>query len=330
MHFSSADISLTLLLSAVVPVFLIMGLGAALRRFQWLTPQTDGAILVLAMNVTYPCFIIENIVGNKALEDSANVWLPMLCGAVFMIAGGALSWLAAPLFKVKPGAPRRTFALACSIQNYGYLPIPIMGAIFPGGDWMGVLFIYTLGIELVLWSLGVWLMNPHTKGAMRNALNPVTLSIVIGLGLNALLPWWRGWTAGGAAWIFDSIRNAVHLLGACAIPLGLLLVGATLCDLVTKPGWCAEPGAGLGGVVMRLIVLPLTMIGAILLLPVSRDFRHVIAVQAAMPAAVFPMIIARRYGGDEATAMRVIVLTTLVSLVTIPFAVKLLLQWTGG
>ena len=49
-----------------------------------------------------------------------------------------------------------------------------------------------------------------------------------------------------------------------------------------------------------------------------------------MPAAVFPMIIARRYGGDEATAMRVIVMTTLLSLLTIPFAVKLALQWVGG
>ena len=49
-----------------------------------------------------------------------------------------------------------------------------------------------------------------------------------------------------------------------------------------------------------------------------------------MPAAVFPMIIARRYGGDEATAMRVVVVTTLVSLLTIPFAVKLALQLAGG
>ena len=59
-------------------------------------------------------------------------------------------------------------------------------------------------------------------------------------------------------------------------------------------------------------------------------FRHVIAVQSAMPAAVFPMILARRYGGDEATAMRVIVITTLVSLLTIPFAVKLALRVLAG
>ena len=320
------DITLPLLLSAVLPVFLIMGAGAALRRVRLLTPEGDGVLLALAVNVTYPCFIIENIVGNAALRDPANIWLPMLCGALFMIGGGALTWLVAPLFGLKHPPVRRTFALACSIQNYGYLPIPIMRVIFPHGDWMGVLFIYSLGVELVLWTLGVWLMNPHAKGALRNVLNPVVLSIVVGLGLN-LLPW-SEWSGGHAAWAIQSVQRAVHLIGECAVPLGLLLVGATLYDLLTKPGWHTDLRAAGGGIVMRLAVLPLTMLGALALLPAaSTEFRHVIAIQAAMPAAVFPMIIARRYGGDEATAMRVIVVTTLVSLFTIPFAVKLALAW---
>jgi predicted permease len=321
------DITLSLLLTAVLPVFLLMGAGAALRRLLLLTQEGDGALLTLAVTVTYPCFIIENIVGNDSLRDPANVWLPMFCGALFMIAGGALTWLAAPLFGLREGKVRRTFALACSIQNYGYLPIPIMSVIFPGGDWMGVLFIYSLGVELVLWSLGVWFMNPGAHGALRNVLNPVVLSIVVGLGLN-LLPW-HEWSGGGA-WIFTSVQSAVHMLGQCAVPIGLLLVGATLFDLVSRPGWHSDTGAAVGGVIMRLVVLPLTMLGALALIPAGPELRHVIAVQAAMPAAVFPMIIARRYGGDEATAMRVIVITTLVSLLTIPFGVKLALQWTGG
>jgi predicted permease len=325
------DITLTLLLKAAVPVFLLMGIGALLRRLRILTREGDPAILALAVNVTYPCLIIGNIVGNESLRDPANVWLPLLLGAGLMLAGGALSWLVAPMFKLKDGAVRRTFALTCSIQNYGYLPIPILRALFPDNHWMGILFIYTLGIELVLWTVGVWLMNPRTHGAAKNIFNPVVLSIVLGLTLN-LLPW-PAWAADGqpASWLLVSIKQATQMLGECAIPLGLIVVGATLLDLVSQPGWHADAGAAIGGVAMRLVVLPALMLGALLLLPAaSADFRHVIAVQAAMPAAVFPMIIARRYGGHEATAMRVIVMTTLVSLFTIPFAVKLALQWVGG
>lgn len=324
------DISLTLLLSAVLPVFLLMGTGAMLRRWRILAPEGDSSFIALAVNVTYPCFILENIVGNASLRDPANVWLPMACGAGFMIIAGALSWLCAPVFGLRAGAVRRTFALACSIQNYGYLPIPIMRVVFPHGDWNGVLFVYSLGVELVLWTAGVWLMDPHAKGAARKAFNPVVLSIVVGLGMN-LLPW-ADWMRPGnpAAWLLTSIQGAVHMLGQMAVPLGLLVVGATLGDLLALPGWHTDWRAGIGGIVMRLVLLPAVMIGLLALLPATMEFRHVIAIQAAMPAAVFPMIIARRYGGDEATAMRVVVVTTLVSLVTIPFAVKLALQWTGG
>src|SRR5688572_18443883 len=130
------DITLPLLLTAVLPVFLLIGAGALLRRLRILTPESDRVVIALAVNVTYPCFIIENIVGNESLRVASNVWLPMLCAALFMIAGGALSWLVAPLFGLKQGTARRTFALACSIQNYGYLPIPIMREIFPDGKWM--------------------------------------------------------------------------------------------------------------------------------------------------------------------------------------------------
>lgn len=321
-------ISLTLLLSAVLPVFLVMGTGALLRRLGILKPEGDGSLIALAVNVTYPCFILENIVGNSSLRDAANVWLPMMCGAGFMIIAGALSWLSGPLFGLRAGPVRRTFALACSIQNYGYLPIPIMRVLFPHGDWMGVLFVYSLGIELVLWTAGVWLMDPHAKGAAKKAINPVVLSIVIGLGLN-LLPW-TDWLHSPAAWLLTSVQGGVHLLGQMAVPLGLLVVGATLGDLLALPGWHTDWRTALGGIVMRLVVLPLTMLGMLWLLPATMEFRHVIAIQAAMPAAVFPMIIARRYGGDEATAMRVVVVTTLVSLLTIPFAVKLALQLAGG
>lgn len=324
------DITLPLLLTAVLPVFLIMGAGALLRRLRLLTAQGDSTLLALAVNVTYPCFIIENIVGNESLRNPANVWPPVLCGAGFVIIGAALTWLAAPLFRIRSGPVRRTFALSCAVQNYGYLPIPILREIFPGDTWMGVLFIYSLGIELVLWTLGVWLMNPHTKGAARNVLNPVVLSIFLGIGLNFLPV--HAWCEPGqpARWALLSIQRATHLLGECAVPLGLLVSGATLYDLISKPGWHSDAGAAVGGLVMRMILLPLTMLGTLALLPAAgADFRHVIAVQAAMPAAVFPMIIARRYGGDEATAMRVIVVTTMVGLVTIPFAVKFALSLAG-
>jgi malate permease and related proteins len=55
----------------------------------------------------------------------------------------------------------------------------------------------------------------------------------------------------------------------------------------------------------------------------------VLVLQSAMPAAVFPIIMARHYGGDPATALRVVIGTTAASFVTIPLVLKLGFQFVG-
>jgi hypothetical protein len=55
----------------------------------------------------------------------------------------------------------------------------------------------------------------------------------------------------------------------------------------------------------------------------------VIVLEAAMPAAVFPIVMARHYAGDPATAMRVVIGTSVVGLVTIPLWIRLGLNFVG-
>ena len=56
--------------------------------------------------------------------------------------------------------------------------------------------------------------------------------------------------------------------------------------------------------------------------PFSIELKRVILLQAAMPSAVFPIIMARHYGGDTSTALRVVIATSVVSLVTIPLWIR--------
>ena len=51
--------------------------------------------------------------------------------------------------------------------------------------------------------------------------------------------------------------------------------------------------------------------------------------QAAMPAAVFPIILARHYQGDPPTALRVVIGTSVVGLVTIPLWIRFGMHFVG-
>ena len=286
-----------------------------------MTPDGDSTLLTLTVSVTYPCYILRSLVDNPALREPGNVLPSILCGTGFVLAGLLLGWFAGPVCGLRKGGGRRTFALACSVQNYGYLPIPIMEALFPVGAWKGVLFVYTLGIELTIWSVGVMALSGDWRRGLRQAVNPVTVAVVAGVALNALRldSFYPGW-----------VLNFLGMVGACAIPLGLLLSGGMLAHLLHQPGSLAEWRTPAGAMVLRLAVLPALMLAVAYWLPLTPTLRQVLAVQAAMPAAVFPIIMARRYGGHEPTAVRVLVFTTAMSFFTIPAAVALALRLLGS
>jgi predicted permease len=310
-------VSYATILGATLPVFLIIALGFVLRRIGRMPPAGDATLISLMVNVTYPAYILNAVVVSPALREPGNVLPPVFLGAAFVLVGMLVGWLAAPLCGLQRGNGRRTFALATSVQNYGYLPIPLMEAIMPDSSWKGVVFVYTLGLELAIWSAGVMLLSGQWRQGLKQVVNPVVGAIVLGVGLNFLRL-----DAHYPAWLF----RFLEMLGACAFPLGILLSGATLFDLLRQPGALADWKTPAGAVVLRLGLLPVMMLAVVHWVPMTTTLREVIAVQAAMPAAVFPIIMARRYGGHEPTAVRVLVFTTVVSFFTIPATIALALR----
>jgi hypothetical protein len=63
--------------------------------------------------------------------------------------------------------------------------------------------------------------------------------------------------------------------------------------------------------------------------PFSADLKHVIMVQAAMPAGFLPLVLVKHYGGNLLTAVRVVLATVLASILLTPLWLRLGLAWVG-
>ncbi len=306
-------------LAAVLPVFCLAAIGAGLRKVEWLTEEADASLMRVVVNVLTPALILDKVLGNTALRRPENLFLPPILGFVGVLLGVWIAWLVRR--HAAPGADviQRTFASATGIQNYGYVPLPLILELFPG-DTAGVLFVHNLGVDVALWTVCLIALGHGGAREWRKLLNPPLLSIVAALGLNAL---------GANDWLPVFGRRTAHMLGECCFPLALILIGATMADSLR------ELRQGLG---VRLSVwtcaLRLALIPALLLLiahfvPASRELKQVLVVEAAMPAAVFPIMLARHYGGDPATAIRIVLATSMVGFITIPFWLRIGLQAVG-
>ena len=111
--------------------------------------------------------------------------------------------------------------------------------------------------------------------------------------------------------------------------MGVILIGATMADHLPQFG-AAGGGRVMGlSCLVRIGLLPVLFLALAKWLPCSVELKRVIVLEAAMPAAVFPIVMAKHYGGDAATAVRVVVATSLVGLLTIPLWIRFGMHFVG-
>lgn len=308
------------LLGWVAPVFIIIAAGFAIRRLGLLTAEADRSLLRVTINLLYPCLIFDSIVGNTVLNNVGTVLFAPSVGFATIVLGLALCKAASRALPLD-GRQARTFAFATGMYNYGYIPIPLVQQIF-GREETGVLFAYNLGVEIALWTAGIYVLTQASAraGVWKGLLNAPVLAIVLSLALNFCHV--RQWLPG-------FLPAPIAMIGQSSVPVALLLTGATLADLLLRNHPRAPGAAAVGGCVLRLVALPALFLLIARFLPCSVELKRIIVVQAAMPAAMLSLILSKHYGGDPDTAMQVVLSTTIVGLLTIPLWIELGLRFAG-
>jgi malate permease and related proteins len=118
----------------------------------------------------------------------------------------------------------------------------------------------------------------------------------------------------------------IDALAQCAIPLGLVLIGATVVPYFDRIGSLWDRRV-LGGALalrlaLRLALLPALFVAAALVLPLPETLKAIIIIQAAMPAGIFPLLLARYFGGQPLVAAQVIIGTTALGIFVIPLWIQ--------
>jgi len=303
-------------LTAVLPVFGIMGIGLWLRRRGWLTADADASLMRVTINLLLPALIFDSVLGNAALRRPENLLLPPVVGFGMVALGIAVARGLAGATGLQTKPEQRTFAFLAGLQNYSYLTIPLCLSLFDEGT-LGVLFVHNVGPELAMWTLGLAVLTGSgLAGGWKKILNAPLAALLLGLALN-----FAGIFFAPPAPVLAAgkiILTAVHWLGQSAIPLALLMIGAIVADhFGDARGGNAARVAALAALA-RLGVMPVLFLLLAKFLPCSIELKRVLILQGAMPSAVLPIVLAKHYGGDARVALQVVLGTSLLGLVTIP------------
>lgn len=311
-------LSASAIITAVLPAYLLIVLGVVLRKARILRPEHDEPLMHAVYQIMYPCFILDKILGSESLVQGSVVGWSLCIGFSELLLGMAVGMVAGRWIQLQKGAGLRTFAFSVGIQNFGFTAIPIVQALY-GAAAVSVLMVHNLGVELSIWTFGVMVMSNEKQIPWKKLINGPAVSVVVGLLLVAL---------GLDRYFVGPGREMMKWLGSGAFPLALLVTGAIMIDMVAVE----RPSLriALCGTLLRLGVIPLIILSAAKFLPLALELKQVLIVQAAMPAAMSPLLIAKLYGGRPGISAQIIVVTTAISLLTLPAVIAFGIRWVLG
>lgn len=294
---------------ASIPVFLMMGVGYLLCALKQFPKETFNAILNIDVKALIPCLIVDSILGNQALKNFGTLLSAPVFG-IFMLLLGLGAGLAtrrlAGLSKEEV-SQRRSYAVTVGLFNYGYIPFPLALALYDQ-ETVGVLFVFNVGIEICVWTIIAALLSGYSLlKEWKKIFNMPLLAIIFSLILN-----FAGVPLPGV------LRQTCYGLGQCAYPLGLVVCGGVIYYLCREESLLDHLRAPLVATVLRCGVLPILTLLAAMLFPFSVELKRVIILQAAMPTAVFAMVLSQMFHADSALAFRGVLLSTLLSIITTP------------
>ncbi|MGB0257566.1 MAG: AEC family transporter [Coraliomargarita sp.] len=299
-----------LIIAAILPIFITILCGYGARKIGWLDIDADRSLMRIVVNILYPCLIFTFVLGNDALREPGNLILPPLVGLCTIVGGFGLAMVVARKLQVGNQKECRTFAFTSGIYNYGYFAIPIITLLFDR-ETTGVLLVFNVGVEIAMWTLGVgFILSPSDpKTIWRRIFSGPVIAILIAVPLNFI---------GAQERMPHFLYDAIQLLGQCAIPMALLLIGATFADIAHKETIFTRIKIPITASALRLAIIPALMLLFAWTLPFSTELKRVLVVQAAMPCGVFPIVLARYFDGSPEVAFKVVLGTTALSFITMP------------
>lgn len=310
--------SVAAVVSALVPVFLMIIAGIVVRRLV----VTDDAHWIGVERLIYYLLFPAMLIDTLARADLTRVPVEEVGGVLFVavLVQAAILLLLRPVFAsaLQVDGPAFTSVFQGATRWQTFIALAVASNLY-GAYGLALASVAVVAMIPVLNVLAVWVLAryaapkpPHWSDVLiAIAKNPLIWSCAIGIALNiARVP------------IPDPLHVFASTMGYAALPLGLLLVGAGLqLTRLLRPTpitWITA--------VMKLVVMPLIAVGLARITGLAGEPLAVIAICAAVPSTSGAYVLAKQMGGDTQLVAAILTLETILAVVTIPIVIDLALR----
>lgn len=307
---------------ASVALLLVYGVAGVLRWKNILKPEHEKLLTALLMNICIPAAIFTGLARQPIQWHLFFGPLVMYCGEIF---GGLVAFLVgAKLLKLKP-AQTGTLILCCAFGSATTVGMAFIEELYQGHlqAFTEAIISAQLGVAFLIFVAGapvaIYFGNLENGGGnfraeiLRFFYSPIFIALVVGLVWNVLkMPGASDEFMGPIFKFLGLLQGAIALLAGLAVgllfrPVSIRLIAGSVITVVA----------------IKLIIIPLFIGGTTAVIGLEPMWRGVLIVLSAMPTAVIAALFAKKYGCDAGLASVLIIVSTVVSVLTLPLIYKL-------
>ena len=292
----------------VLILFILIAVGFVCGKIRLIDDAVAKKLTDIILMIAMPCVIVNAF--QREYNPKMLINLLITAGCAFCIHLATVIIVTA-VFRDKDISRKKVLRFGTVFSNCAFMSIPLQEAVLGAeGVFYGAIFIGVF--NLFSWTYGLVLMSGDKKqmSVKKIVTNPGILGVVIGVILflcSVKLP--------------PIIGEPIRYLGTLNTPVPMLIIGFYLSQVrfaevfSEKKNYIAS--------VLRLLLIPLAALGVMYLCGVRGTMLVSIVISASAPVAASCTMFATKYNGDTMLSVRLVALSTVLSVVTMPLVVAL-------
>lgn len=290
----------------VAELFLMIGVGAVCFRLGILTRRGVSQLTTLLLYLVAPCLIVSSLAGEGGNIAPEELALSLGLAVLAHVLSIGLSFL---FFRREPLPRRQVLRFSLIYSNTGFMGMPLVQAVV-GTEGVVYASVFISVFNVFVWTHGYSLMSGgESSGWKKVVLNPGVLALAIGLPLFFL-----GWD------LPELLQVPIDSFAALNTPLAMVVIGCNIARIPFKEMFSDRSVFLASG--LRLLLFPVVFLGAAFFCGPAPALLVSSVIQAAAPSAANTVLFATRFGGDDKLASKMVAVSSLLSVATLPLVVS--------
>lgn len=297
-----------MIFSTVAIMLVYMVLGYILCKGKKATASHSKSLSAILIYILGPAMIINSFLGlSYSKENLVSIGKYFLMSLIVQVLFFAILYLI--LHKKYANSKYRIMTVGSVLGNVGFMGMPILSSVFPDNP---IVLVYSsinvMTMNLIVFTIGTFLITNDSKyiSAKSAILNPTTLAILASAPLYLLQIHFP-----------DSVEGAIANLAKMVTPVCMFILGIRLSEAKLKAIFTR--GFVYMTCLLKLIVFPLVAFCLVKVLPFGDPvLKTTVVVLAMTPSGAIIESLAELHECEQEFAANVVLLTTILSVVTIP------------